>query len=482
MIVRDLTASELLYGVTWKGEALLAVACRQVTMMTAPPTRTRWLIVALIFVIYIVMFIDRVNISIAAKYIMPEYGITDVQMGWIFSAFVLGYAVLQIPGGWLGDRFGPRRILAGAILWWSVWTAVTAIAGDFFLASLFGVVGSFAVVRVLIGIGEAAAPPNGNRVIANWVAPQERGLALGFVISGSSLGAAFTPPLIAWIMVTWGWREAFYLAGGIGVVLALVWYGVATDRPADHPWVNHAERQHIMQASASSARSPSLGFVPWRAMWGCADLWFLTFAYFTLGYILYIYFSWFYLYLVNVRGFSVIGGGVYTMAPFLASAAAAPVGGWLTDHLSRHFGKRIGRCAIGFGGLFLTSGFISIGATVADPYMAVLFLSLGAGALFGSGAAYWATTIDLTKTYAGTVSGFMNMGGNLGGALSPTLTPFLAERFGWENALYAAAAFALLGAVFWLGVHPEQAVDLEEEPSVQRKEMYERKIDVVPPH
>src|SRR6266849_2893000 len=124
--------------------------------MREHPTRTRWLIVALIFCMGVLMFIDRVNISIAAKYIMPEYGLSDMQMGWIFSAFVLGYAILQIPGGWLGDRFGPRKILVGAIFWWSAFTAVTAIAGDLFLVGLIGVVGSFAVVRTLIGIGEAA--------------------------------------------------------------------------------------------------------------------------------------------------------------------------------------------------------------------------------------------------------------------------------------------------------------------------------------
>lgn len=135
--------------------------------MTGRPTRTRWFIVALLFCMGVLMFIDRVNISIAAKYIMPEYGLSDMQMGGIFSAFVLGYAILQIPGGWLGDRFGPRKILVGAICWWSAFTAVTAIAGDFFLTGLIGVVGSFAVVRALIGIGEAAGPPNYNRMVAN---------------------------------------------------------------------------------------------------------------------------------------------------------------------------------------------------------------------------------------------------------------------------------------------------------------------------
>src|SRR3954471_19096417 len=118
--------------------------------MTERPTRARWFIVALIFCMGVLMFIDRVNISIAAKYIIPEYGLSDVQMGWIFSAFVLGYAILQVPGGWLGDFFGPRRVLAGAIFWWSVFTAVTAVAGELFLTALIGVIGSFITVRVLI--------------------------------------------------------------------------------------------------------------------------------------------------------------------------------------------------------------------------------------------------------------------------------------------------------------------------------------------
>ena len=253
--------------------------------MTEQPTRIRWLVIFLIFLIYVLMFIDRVNISIAAQYIMPEYGLTEIQIGWIFSAFVLGYALVQIPGGWLGDRFGPRRVMFVAILWWSTFTAVTAIAGELFLTSLIGIIGSFAVVRVLIGLGEAAAPPNGNRVIANWAAPHERGLALGIAVSGSSLGAALTPPLIVWIMLTWGWRAAFYIAGGVGIGIAFVWYWLARDQPADHPWVNEAERQYISQGETTSQEpSPPLHLIPWRALLSRPDLWLLTGAYFVLGY------------------------------------------------------------------------------------------------------------------------------------------------------------------------------------------------------
>jgi ACS family glucarate transporter-like MFS transporter len=158
------------------------------------------------------------------------------------------------------------------------------------------------------------------------------------------------------------------------------------------------------------------------------------------------------------------------MAPFLASGIAAPTGGWLTDQLSRRFGKRIGRCGLGVGGLVLTAGFIILGAAAAEPYLAVLLLSLGAAVLVASAAAYWATTIDLTKAYAGTASGFINTGANLGGALSPTFTPFLAERVGWDNALYVAAAVAVVGALFWLGVHPERTIDVPPSGSETKRE------------
>ena len=436
--------------------------------MNTSPTHTRWLIVALIFCIGVLMFIDRVNISIAAKYIMPEYGLSDVQMGWIFSAFVFGYAVLQIPGGSLGDRFGPRRVLAVAIFWWSAFTALTALAGDWLLTSLTGVVGSFIVVRALIGVGEAAGPPNYNRVVANWMAEGEHGLALGLTTSGSALGAALTPPLIVWIMLNFGWRAAFYLAGAVGMGVALLCYWFITDRPEEHSWVNDAELSLITPEAGPAPKPQGAPHrTPWRLLLTRPDLWCLTFSYATLGYISYIYFSWFYLYLVDVRGFSLVSGGWFSTAPFFISAAAAPLGGWLSDSLSKRYGKRIGRCGIGFSCPLIASGLIYFGAATSDAYLSVIFLSLGEGVLFLSVAAYWATTIDLAKPYAGAVSGFMNMGGNLAGTLSPTLTPYLAQNFGWNSALYVAAALAFLGAFFWLGIHPERAIDLEEEPAVQ---------------
>jgi ACS family glucarate transporter-like MFS transporter len=424
------------------------------------PSNTRWTIIALVFMIYVLMFIDRVNISIAAKFIMPEYGLTELQFGWIFSAFVLGYALSQIPGGWLGDRFGPRRVMTWAIVWWSIFTAATALAGELILASTFGVVGSFMIVRILIGIGEAAAPPNGNRIVANWVAPQERAFSLGIAISGAQLGGALTPPLIVWIMLTWGWREAFYFSGALGFAVAAVWYYFGRDTPEEHPKVNAAEMRHIAQGQSDrSEQAGALGDVPWRRLFGSRDLILLTIAYVVLGYISYFYFAWFYLYLVDERGFSVTSGGFYTMGPFLMGAAAGPIGGWLSDRLSERYGKRIGRCGLSGVSMFFTGFLLLFGATTKNPILAVVLLSLSIGVLYLSVSSFWAVTIDLTRTYAGTASGFMNMGGNLGGTVSPSLTPYLAQNYNWETSIMVMSGLCVVGALCWAGLHPEREID-----------------------
>ena len=198
-------------------------------------------IAALLCAISIVTYIDRVNISVTARQMMPALGLTDLQMGQIFSAFVFGYALCQIPGGWLGDRWGTKRVLTLAIIWWSVFTALTAVAAVLPVAVTIGALGSLILIRFLVGVGEAAALPNPNRTVANWLAPHERGLGIGIAIGGIGIGSAMTPPVTAWIMVNFGWQTAFYAAALLGLFVAMLWALYATDRPADHPHVNAAE-------------------------------------------------------------------------------------------------------------------------------------------------------------------------------------------------------------------------------------------------
>ena len=419
----------------------------------ANPTRTRWIILFLLFGISVITYIDRVNISVTARHMMPALGITNVQMGWVFSAFVLGYALCQIPGGWLGDRWGARRILTLAVIWWSIFTAVTALAPTLPIVGMVGILGSLMLVRFLIGVGEAAALPNFNRAVANWLPAHERGLGIGIVIGGIGVGSALTPPITAWIMVNFGWQMAFYAAGLLGLFMAGIWYWYATDHPQDHPHVNQAEAA-LIAGENPAVHSNQLQQVPWQSFLKTPTVWWLVLSYTCLGYVAYVYLSWFYLYLVNVRGFGELRGAFFASAPFIAMTIFCPLGGWVTDRLARSLGINAGRAYTGAVGMGLAALCILTGAIIPNAYWAIVFLSLGAGWLYFTVGAFWSATTDLSKTYAGTLSGLMNTGGNIGGTISPTLTPWIANQFGWTWALGFAAAIAFLGAILWLGVKP----------------------------
>jgi ACS family glucarate transporter-like MFS transporter len=419
------------------------------------PSRTRWKILALLTLISIITYVDRVNISVAARQMMPALGLTQMQMGYVFSAFVLGYALFQIPGGWLGDRWGTLLVLAGAVVWWSLFTALTAVAGTLPTAEWLGVLGSLVLIRFLIGVGEAAALPNFNRAVANWFPLCERGLGMGVSIGGIGIGSAITPPLVAWMMVNFGWQSAFYAAGFAGVLIAGLWGWYATDRPEQHRGVTYAELVHIQGESAGA--TPSLLLVepvPWRAFARTPSVWWIVISYTALGYVAYVYMSWFYLYLVNERGFGILRGAFFASGPFLAMTVLCPLGGWVTDRVAAALGVNAGRAWVGGVGMLLSGTCIVAGTQIAEPYAAITLLSLGAGFLYFTVGAFWASTIDLAPRHAGTLSGIMNTGANVGGTISPTLTPWLAEHFGWNVSLSFAAAIAVIGGLLWLLVRP----------------------------
>lgn len=417
-----------------------------------PPTRTRWNILALLTLISVITYVDRVNISVAARQMMPALGLTQIQMGYVFSAFVLGYAIFQIPGGWLGDRWGTRRVLTGAVIWWSLFTALTAVAATLPTAQWLGALGSLILIRFLIGVGEAAALPNFNRSVANWFPLRERGLGMGISIGGIGLGSTITPPIVAWMMVNYGWQSAFYAAGLAGIAIATLWGWYATDRPEQHRGVNQEELALIKGTDPLSAGAQEP--VPWAAFLRTPTIWWIVLSYTGLGYVAYVYLSWFYLYLVNERGFDVLRGAFFASGPFIAITVLCPFGGWVTDRLAVSLGVNRGRSRVGCAGMLLSGLCIMAGTQIAEPYAAITMLSLGAGFLYFTVGAFWASTIDLAPRHAGTLSGIMNTGANIGGTISPTLTPWLAEQYGWNVSLGVAAAVAALGGLLWLLVRP----------------------------
>ncbi|WP_447980596.1 MFS transporter [Candidatus Nitrospira bockiana] len=421
--------------------------------MDCSPSRVRWRIAALLFAISVVTYIDRVNISVTARQMMPALGLTDVQMGHVFSAFFLGYALFQIPGGWLGDRWGPRRVLSGAVIWWSLFTALTAVAATLPIAALLGIGGSLMLVRFLIGIGEAAALPTFNRTVANWLAPQERGFGISLAIGGIGVGSALTPPVTAWLMVNFGWQTAFYASSAIGFLIAGAWYVYARDRPTEHPHVNAAEAALIAGKNAAPRRNGEAA-PGWPALIRFPTTWWLILSYSCLGYVANIFMSWFYLYVVNIRGFGEMSGAFLASEPFLIMAASCPLGGWVTDRLVGRVGTTRGRAWAGAAGMLLAALSILIGAAIDSPALSIAFLSIGAGWLYFAVGAYWSSTVDISKAHAGTLSGVMNTGANLGGVVSASVTPWLAGVAGWSWALALAALVALLGALMWLGINP----------------------------
>jgi MFS transporter, ACS family, glucarate transporter len=426
--------------------------------MSQRATGVRWLVLALTVLAALVLIFDRATMSIAANQILVDYKFTQVQMGLVFSAFVTGYATFAVPGGWLADRFGVRRVLAISIAASSIFTVMTAVAGHIFLAGVLGTLGSFVVIRLLVGIAEGAGVPCYVRTAAMWAAPHERARAIGLVYGGHALGSATAPLVVSAVMLTLNWQAAFYIAGSVGLVLTPLWYFMVRDRPEQHPWVNGPELERIRGSPvAETAPKNAAGPAPlaaWKAIFGSRDIKLLAVISLVCGYADYLFFSWFFLYLVNVRGLSVARGGLVTSVPFLASAVAAPLGGWISDRLSARFGTTVGRSVFSGIACLIAAGCIFAGAASPSATSAVVFLACGAALAFLIGVIIFATVTGIVRSHVSLATGFILVLGHLGGALSPTVSPIIAQRWGWDAALCVCAAMMLFAALSWFFVKP----------------------------
>jgi ACS family glucarate transporter-like MFS transporter len=424
-------------------------------MPTAKTTRVRWFLVFWLFVLSAVSYLDRVNISIAGGSIVDAYHLTDVQLGKVFSALVAGYALFQTLGGHLADRFGPRRVLTAGVLWWGVFTALTALVPPNISGALF----LFVVVRFLLGAGEAVIYPAANQFIARWIPVSERGIANGWIFAGVGAGAGLTPPLITYLMIHYGWRSSFWVCAVIGLLVGGVWFFAARDNPSQHPHVSAAELT-VIQSGLSITSHPSgpgkpNGVpVPWKRVLHSREVWAVTISYFCYGYVAWIFFSWFYRYLAKVRGLDLKASAFYSMLPFLAMLVCCLLGGTVNDRLTTWRGPRLGRCVLAAIAMAAAGIFIGFGSQVHGVRLASIVLAGGAGALYLSQSSFWSVTADIAGASAGSVSGFMNMGGQMGGALTGSLTPWIAARYGWTASFLVAAGLCLVGALSWLAVDP----------------------------
>jgi sugar phosphate permease len=408
-------------------------------------TRGRWYILLLISLMYLITYLDRVNISTAAPVISKEFGFDKITMGAIFSAFVWAYALFQVPGGWLGDRLGPRRILTAIVTYWSVMTAATAMAGSAV---------SFIVVRFLFGIGEAGAFPVATRAMQLWYPREERGFVQGITHSASRAGAAIAPPIVVAIMSTLGWQWVFYICGAVGLVWAVWWYFSYRDLPEEHPMVNQIELQRIrgldQAGNINQPTTEAKASVPWATLLRSPNMWAIMCAYFTYVYCLWIFLSWLPSYLVEFRHFTLIKVGIFASLPLLAGVIGDTVGGLATDWLLKRTGSaKLARRTVAIVGMLGCCVFIVPAALTEDAYTAVYCLTAAMFFLECTIGPSWAVPMDVGGKYSGTVSGMMNMAGNIGGALSPLVFGFLVQYGNWQAPFIVAASLLVLGSAVW---------------------------------
>ena len=419
------------------------------------PSKGRWYILLLISLMYLITYLDRVNISTAAPEIIKEFGFDKVTMGVIFSAFLWSYALFQVPGGWLSDKFGARRVLAGVVAFWSLMTAATGLAAG---------ATSFKIIRFLFGIGEAGAFPGATRAMQLWYPRSERGFVQGITHSASRAGAAMAPPIVLLIMLNFGWRAAFFICGAIGLLWALWWAFSYRNLPEDHGMVNRIELEHIRGVDASGAVNPPQIHkqmqVPWSKLLSSGNMWAVMCAYFTYVYCLWIFLSWLTTYLIEVRHFTLLKGGLLASLPLWAGVIGDTAGGLATDYLLRRTGSaKIARRTVAITGLLGCAVFITPAALTEDAMTAVICLTISMFFLECTIGPSWAVPMDTGGKYSGTVSGMMNMAGNFGGAISPIVFGYLAQGGNWAAPFIVAAALLVAGSCVWaFWLDPDKAI------------------------
>ncbi len=420
------------------------------------PSKARYLVIVFAVTLAVIQYIDRVCISKAMPSIQKELGFSNKEVGYIFSAFTLAYALFEIPTGWLGDKYGARKTLLRVTLWWSFFTIATG-----WVRSLWG----FITVRFLFGIGEAGCFPNITKAFSTWLPSSEKVKAQSILWLAARWGGAFTPLLVLWILGLVGhWSRSFFVFGGLGLIWAIFFARWFKDNPQEHPSVNDEEKKLLWEGSQNLQSSHES--VPWKVFFSSKTAWFLWAQYFCLSYVWYFYVTWFPKFLDQkygtqlspttlalLAGLPLFGGGFGSLiSGFMANAVAARVGGM---GRARQF--------LAATGFVLAAAAFTMGSFASNPY--ALALLIGLAGLFNDFVmpCAWGTCMDVGGKFAGTFSGSMNMMGNFGGVVAPTAIGWILDLTGsWDLTVYISAATYVAGALCWFFIDPVTPLDQAE--------------------
>lgn len=414
------------------------------------PTHARHVVLALTVAAYMITYMDRTVFSTVAPEMRKELGISLVQLGTIFSIFRFSYALFQVPGGWLGDKIGPRRALTIIVSWWSVFTSLTAAGWN---------ATSLLAIRFIFGAGEAGAFPISTRSLSRWILPGERGFAQGVTHAGSRIGGAIAGPAAVFLLVRYGWRVPVIAFGGLGLLWSAVWYFYYRDTPEEHSGVNAGELAKLHAASGGPRKAVGTP-VPWRKLLTHPVIWEISAMYACYQCSLAWYTDWFPTYLQEARGFSVGAMGLFTSVSWIAAAIGNLAGGWLTDIALRITGNvKFSRRVVGVLGFLVGAVAMLLSTQTHDPKTCVYFNWIAFAAMEVTVSVSWAIPLDIAGDYAGSAAAVMNSCGNLGGTLLSLLVPYMVKFSGWNMPLLVTAGLSVLGALIYARVDASRHVE-----------------------
>ena len=424
-------------------------------MKPAAPSHARHTVLGFAITLAIITYIDRVCISKSADLIMRDLALDKDQMGYAFSAFAWAYALFEIPGGWLGDKIGPRLVLMRVVLMWSIFTALTGWA--------WGLV-SLVIFRFCFGIGEAGCFPNITKAFTTWFPQHERVRAQGIMWLSARWGGAFTPLLVVWILTFMDWRATFNVFGLLGVVWAVFFFRWFRDDPRKHPSVNAGELAVIGDAVNNATTHAA---VPWAKLVRSRTVWLLWLQYFCMSYSWYFYITWMPTYLKE--SFPTLGkweSALLNCIPLFFGGLGSLFCGLISARIARRLGTAQTRRTMAFIGLAGAAVMLVVATKFQNPVFAMLAVGF---ASFGNDLAMpggWGACMDVGGKYAGSLSGSMNMMGNLGGAVAPVVVPLVLSwtNGSWNLNVYTFAGVCVIGALCWLFIDPvtpleDQVVD-----------------------
>ncbi|MGA2592962.1 MAG: MFS transporter [Bryobacteraceae bacterium] len=409
------------------------------------PTHVRYWVVVFAVALAVVTYVDRVCISFAADDIRTDLHLSHVQMGFAFSAFAWSYALFEIPGGFLGDWMGARRVLLRIVLWWSFFTAATGWAFNF---------ASLAATRFLFGAGEAGCFPNLTKTFTIWLPRDERVRAQGILWLSARWGGAFTPLLVYLVFKLMSWRHAFEVFGSLGLVWSVFFYRWYRDHPRDNPSLNAAERELLLPNEGLAAGHAN---VPWRKFIGSRQVLLLCGQYFCSSYGWYFYITWLPTYLKEARGLKLGESAILGILPLFLGGVGCFCGGFLATRLTRATGSVLKtRRLLAYVGFSAASLLLVFSTRWHDPALAMITMGLASFSTDLVMPGSWGACMDVGGKYAGTLSGAMNMMGNVGGAVSPTVIGYILRwtHSNWDMTFYVSAAIYVMGIVFWRFLDP----------------------------